>query len=176
MIDIYLDIGREEKVGLLRWYAKQSELVQIDIHNDKRGILNRNRETFIGHKFKLSEIDFASLILAIRRLKHLMDSLERKGRVSENELDRISRLRIEETVNKPRRPQKKEKAKKVKLYFVEIEKLREHGASWRNIALHLSKHRSFSVSHTYLRKEFMVLQRKKQLDTLLKERGAHETN
>lgn len=143
---------------LHRWYVRLPETVRIEVCSIQTDLIRQHRQRQQpGH---MPEFLYAMLILALQLMRSVEGGLDRKGRLTLEQVRRISEIRLARA-QAERVSRKSPTRKKIELrYAATVKRLREEGFSWREVAAYLKRFHRLEVSHTYLRQIFKTMEDK----------------
>lgn len=154
----------EENVGkLLRWYAKQPEVVRIDVHQKRFEIMNgwQNAKRAKGEKAVYApDIEYSAFVTAIKNVQRMFDN---RKLTADDDLEEITKARINAIKN-----DRKVKSAPVRNKLVDqlqsvMVKLRNEGLSWEKISDYIALHHKKRISRGYLRRVYTEIQTEIQL-------------
>lgn len=138
-----------ERKNMMRWFAQQPEMAQIQIEKLHRDFMTQRKDKYRPLPSEYRMITWhVCLILAIKA-RYRVETTKDNRHSSPEAIEKRNELRMQ-TI-KAEKKKSSPKLEKVIAYSQEILKWREGNESWRDIATYIGKYHKIKISHAYIR-------------------------
>lgn len=147
-------LSAEARQDLAKYYVALPEGVKIEAHKIQTDLARQNRSKFA--KQKAPEYYYAMFLLALRAMFRIETGQQRKIQLTAKEAQRITEIRLSR-IKAGRKTKGNPTRRLIEIrYFEMISRLRKEKLSWRDISAYIGKFHKHRISHSYLRKVFMI--------------------
>ena len=172
-VDRLSETTQEQRDKNLRWLLKQGELTRIEATTLQTDLIRQHRQRSREQgviQTNTPEFIYAMFSLALSKMVWLQTAHQHKGtKLQDEDFTKVQEIRMDRIKAKRRKKTSlKKEVIRVRFYSL-IQRLRDKGQTWREIADYISTYEQVKLAHSYIRQIFMELSAERKAEAELKE-------
>ena len=139
----------QEQAALFRWLGQQRRRTHLETFRLQGDLASQHLRTDYIKEFR-HEYYYAMFIVALRKVRHFENAIERKTPLSQPQLGEISKRRMSK-IDAKRGVKGSPKKDLINRLYPEISNFIDAGKSWRWIADYIETYHKKNLTHSYIR-------------------------
>ncbi len=145
----------QEQAALLRWLGQQGRRTQLEAFRLQSDLATTGMREKYAKQYR-HEYFYAMFILALRKVRHFENGIERKTPLSQAQLGEISKRRMSK-IDAKRGVKGSPKKDLINRLYPEISNFIGAGKSWRWIADYIETYHKQNLTHSYIRQCYLEI-------------------